>query len=403
MIRNIVLLDGTWNTPRDVTNICKLSRDDSPFGAFIRENPGGVRQNIGYFNGVGTDGFALEKMLGGAAGIGLRGIVQDAYNWVIDHYADDQELYIYGFSRGAYAARALAGLIGACGIPKSKDKGVLDIVRANAKARRADDTSPPTGEHLQKSNRIKLLGVFDTVGSYGVPAGFSGLAPLARYVSLAVFGGFKDTKLGAHVDHALHAIAVDERRRPFTPTFWTIEKGKPHPANIEQVWFPGVHCNVGGGYEKTPQLENLALIWMIARTTALTGLVFDEASIRSTIVQLTDIDGAIPDSAEKYVIDQNFPKPRVMFSSEALAHGYFLDSGDAAEEHVNERVHWSVLAKLGRKCSVYGKADTPYDPPNLKEAMARLGPGLGGRIAAITPEEQALLPKELASLGRVSA
>lgn len=399
MIRNIVLLDGTWNTPHDGSNICKLSTHNA-FKRLIAPRADGVEQRLAYFNGVGTDGLKIEKFLGGAAGIGLRTIVQEAYDWVIDNYRDDQELYIFGFSRGAYAARALAGLIGASGIPKAKDKRLLDIAWTNYRARKADRSgAPATGGDRQTNNRVRLLGVFDTVGSYGVPAGVSGLAPLARYISLAAFG-FHDTRFGGHIGHGLHAIGVDERRRPFTPTFWTVAKGAPQPANVEQTWFPGVHCNVGGGYDDHG-LSDIALIWMIARARALTGLAFDLDAVRAALKP--DIDGEVVDSAKGWAIDQTFPLSRPIFSPSALSHGYFSNAGDAAEEHVNERLHWSVLAKLGRPCRFYGKDGIRYDPPNLKEAAARLGPGFGGRIAAVTAQEEEMLPRELADRARVSA
>lgn len=401
MIRNIVLLDGTWNTPRSNTNISKLSSKAEFLSKLILKEKGGVEQRSEYFDGVGTDGLALEKFLGGAIGIGLRTIVQDAYNWVIDHYQDDQELYIFGFSRGAYAARALAGLIGASGIPKSKDPKLLDIMWTNYRARKAKGAAGPAPlrTDVHPNNRIKLLGVWDTVGSYGVPAGV-GLAALARYLSLAVFG-FQDTKFGGHIDHGLHAIGVDERRRPFTPTFWTIEKGQPHPQNVEQNWFAGVHCNVGGGYDDAG-LSDLTLLWMIARAQALTDLGFDDSAVRSSLKP--NIDGEIYDSAKRWVVDSRFPHPRKMFSPDALSHSYLTNAGDAKEEHINERVHWSVLAKLGRPCSIFGKPGTPYDPPNLPaEFKSGEAAGLAGKIAPVTPQELDLLPPELAALARVSA
>ncbi|CCJ07432.1 Conserved hypothetical protein [Methylocystis sp. SC2] len=95
MIRKIVLLDGTWNTPRDFTNICKKSWDGKVAEKLIPpKGADGVEQNVRYFSGVGAQGF---KIVGGAAGLGLRTIVQDAYNWVVDNYRDDQELYVTDF------------------------------------------------------------------------------------------------------------------------------------------------------------------------------------------------------------------------------------------------------------------------------------------------------------------
>lgn len=98
---------------------------------------------------------------------------------------------------------------------------------------------------LHPDNRVKCLGVWDTVGSYGVPAGI-GLAALARYIALVTLG-FHDTSFGDHVEVGLHAVAIDERRRPFVPTFWTIKKGQHPNGHVEQTWFAGEHGNVGGG------------------------------------------------------------------------------------------------------------------------------------------------------------
>jgi hypothetical protein len=406
MIRNIVLLDGTWNTLRTGTNIAKLSREAEILSRLILPASDGARQEVKYFKGVGTSDDAFQRIIGGAVGIGLRTIVQDAYNWVIDNYHDDQELYIYGFSRGAYAARALAGLIGASGIPKRKDKRLLDIAWTNFQAKKdSRENAPPKGPDVQANNRIKLIGVFDTVGSYGVPAGI-GLAATARYISRAVFG-FKDTHFGNHIDCGLHAIGVDERRRPFTPTFWTVRKGETPPPNVEQTWFAGVHSNVGGGYPDKG-LSDLALTWMIARTRGLTKLGFDLAAAREALKP--SIDGAIYDSSNGWPIDTAFPRHREILAKGAVGHFAMSNANDPNEEHVNERVHWSVLAKLGRECPFYasekpGEAPkiAPYDPVNLREAMKRLGPDLGGAIAPVTPEEMEMFPDDVKGAARLAA
>jgi hypothetical protein len=125
---------------------------------------------------------------------------------------------------------------------------------------------------------VKCVAVWDTVGSYGIPAGL-GLAPLARYFALLALG-FHDTSFGDHVEVGLHAVAVDEHRRPFVPTFWTIPKGKKPKGHVEQTWFAGSHCNVGGGYPDA-RLSDQALVWMIARLQALTGLEFDIDAVKA--------------------------------------------------------------------------------------------------------------------------
>ena len=148
------------------------------------------------------------------------------------------------------------------------------------------------------SRTIKCVAVWDTVGSYGIPAGI-GLAPLARYFTLITLG-FHDTSFGDHIDVGLHAIAVDEHRRPFVPTFWTVTKGQQPRGHVEQTWFAGAHSNVGGGYSQTG-LSDQALVWMIARVRALTNMEFDIAAVRSNTK--ANIAEAVVDSTEGWVID----------------------------------------------------------------------------------------------------
>jgi uncharacterized protein (DUF2235 family) len=304
MKRIIMLIDGTWNEEGkgNDTNIAKLDpnypKDKEAAAPLIKPVAAdGTKQLAFYHDGVGNDPDFVKHWLGGAIGIGLRKIVLDAYQTVATNYERGDEIYILGFSRGAYAARALAGLIGASGIQRSaKPEGfdaMLDAiwnhfrvdpeVRKGAKAansgdQKAIDTYNKVAAEntIDPSPRIKCVGVFDTVGSYGVPAGI-GLAALGRYVTLA-FLGFHDTEIGSHVDVALHAVAVDERRRPFVPTFWTAPKDKLPQTHVEQTWFAGVHCNIGGGYTDAG-LSDQALIWMIARIQALTILVLDIARV----------------------------------------------------------------------------------------------------------------------------
>ena len=235
---------------------------------------------------------------------------------------------------------------------------------------------------IHSGNSIKCVGVFDTVGSYGVPAGI-GLAPLARYFTLATLG-FHDTMFGEHIDIGLHAIAVDERRRPFVPTFWTAPKGQPPRGHVEQTWFAGVHCNVGGGYPDAG-LSDDALIWMIARIQALTGLEFDLQSVK-TVTRSANVNGEIYDSSKGWIIDEIFPHGRSILSPDAIDHGIFFNRANRNDEQTNERIHWSVLKKLGQPCTVYGVGNTPYKPSNMP---ATIPPD---KIADITPEETAIWP-----------
>jgi hypothetical protein len=221
---------------------------------------------------------------------------------------------------------------------------------------------------------VKCVAVWDTVGSYGIPAGF-GLAPLARYVALAELG-FHDTSFGDNVEVGLHAVGVDEHRRPFVPTFWTIAKGLKPKGHVEQTWFAGAHCNVGGGYADSG-LSDQALIWMIARVEALTGLEFNVAAIRSGT--RPNISGAVVDSTVGWPLDHAFPHYRKVLSPVAIHHGYLFNTDDPAEEHINERVHWSVIEKH------QGRAPPLYNPQNLPANIP------DEKIVAITDEERELL------------
>ena len=393
MKRIAVLIDGTWNKEGSGadTNVAKLD-SARKIQAFIKATAAdGTLQHVHYHDGVGTEGDLIQKLLGGFIGLGLKKIIQDVYEFIVADYDAGDELYIVGFSRGAYAARALAGLIGASGIQRKLDANVFEVAWQHYRVAPAVRKQPQTAgssdrktladynmlatkQSFYDTRTITCVGVWDTVGSYGIPAGI-GLAALARYFTLAMLG-FHDTSFGDHVKVGLHAIAVDEHRRPFVPTFWTILKGEKPKGHVEQTWFAGAHSNVGGGYSDSG-LSDEALIWMIARVQALTGLEFDVQAVKSNTKP--NIGGVVVDSAQGWPIDHMFPHYRAILSPIAIHHGYFSNSEDPTEEHINERVHWSVIAKRA------GTAANRYSPPNLPTNIRP------EKIAEITNEERVLL------------
>ena len=395
MKRIVVLIDGTWNkegTGAD-TNVAKLDSGKKTITeAFIKASAtDGIAQHVHYHDGVGSDGDLTQRLLGGAIGLGLKKIIQDVYEAIVSDFVAEDEIYIFGFSRGAYAARALAGLIGASGIQRQKNRDEFEVAwdhyrvapavrqqpqTASAGDRKTLDTYDTLAQRqtFHDTRAIKCVAVWDTVGSYGIPAGI-GLAPLARYFTLVTLG-FHDTSFGEHIEVGLHAVAVDEHRRPFVPTFWTIEKGRQPKGHVEQTWFAGAHCNVGGGYPQSG-LSDEALIWMIARVQALTKLEFDIVAVRAnTNANLAE---AVVDSTKGWVIDHAFPHYRTVLSPVAIQHGYLVNSDDPTEEHINERVHWSVIAKRTNAAAIR------YSPPNLP---INIRPE---QIAEITEEERMLL------------
>ncbi len=389
MKRIIVLIDGTWNkegTTGD-TNVAKLDINS----LIKRRATNGTVQRVHYHDGVGAYGDIFKKILGGAIGLGLKKIVLDCYGFVVDDFEAGDEIYIFGFSRGAYAARALAGLIGASGVARRPNTDLFEIAWQHYRVGPASRQQPQQASSAEwtkiakyksieqagsfhDTRSIKCVAVWDTVGSYGIPAGF-GFAPLARYVAL-IFLGFHDTSFGEHVDVGLHAVAIDEHRRPFVPTFWTIAEGQQPRGHVEQTWFPGAHCNVRGGYPDSG-LSDLTLIWMVARIRALTELEFDLTSVK--INTKPNTGDSVVNSAKGWFLDEHWPHYRPILSPVAIHHGYFFNTPAPNEVHINERVHWSALAKR-ISCTT-----SPYNPPNLPSQIPP------ARIAAITEEEQDLL------------
>ena len=269
-MRLVLCCDGTWNTADQEkqgrpcpTNVIKLAYR-------VAKRPAGMPQVVHYDQGVGT-GNTIDRITGGAFGGGLVGNILDAYRFLIANYHPGDEIFLFGFSRGAFTARSVAGMIRKCGIVKrtSVDRYVpaLDLYRADdvhpddapARAFRAahacDGVESPT---------VRFIGVWDTVGSLGIP--LRGLRGLTQRKHV-----FHDTQLSKTVVTARHALAIDERRAPFAPTIW--DEDKPHPDTV-QMWFAGAHSDVGGGYAE-PGLSDIALEWMLGEAVAA-GLELDE-------------------------------------------------------------------------------------------------------------------------------
>jgi uncharacterized protein (DUF2235 family) len=252
--RIIFCADGTWDDPESATNV---------YGLF-KAIPISSSQIAYYDDGVGSDGTPLEKLTGGAFGDGLFQKIKDGYTKIAHVYDAGDDIFIFGFSRGAYTARSLAGMIAVCGLPSGDfdDNLVNDAFQAyrNKGLRAAFEA-----KYALFDAKIKMVGVWDTVGALGIPAIFGG-------IDQNVYG-FLDTNLHPDVLNAYQALAIDERRQEFPPTLWTLPTPPTPGQTVEQVWFAGVHCDVGGGYPETG-LSDITLSWMIGKATAL-GLQLD--------------------------------------------------------------------------------------------------------------------------------
>ncbi|KAF9465792.1 hypothetical protein BDZ94DRAFT_1159583 [Collybia nuda] len=285
MRRIVVACDGTGQSAsreiKPTTNVIRFCHALSTDFNSTPTNPTPAQQILFYQSGVGTAaGGLVHDAVAEGTGLGIDDNILDAYTFIMNNYIQDDELYIFGFSRGAFTARVLASLIIKLGVFRTK---YLSDFKEAFKAYR---TSPQAWEeHLKKLQTdvehdlatkfvartqkaiIKVVGCWDTVGSVGLPV----VQPIFGFFSgssgvydPSLLGDSSSSTLFARIDNAFHALALDEYRRPFSPTLWYLPDNCG--ANIEQCWFPGVHSNVGGGYADSA-LADIALAWMIERCT----------------------------------------------------------------------------------------------------------------------------------------
>lgn len=257
--RIVFCSDGTWDSPVTHTNVYK----------FFKLLAVGADQMPFYDDGVGANSDPITKFLAGAFGIGLFQKIKEAYTKISQVYEAGDQLFLVGFSRGAYTARSLAGMITACGLPTKNFTDSL-VNTAFQAYRDKDDRArllATLGNYEMGAAKITMVGVWETVGALGIPSVLGGVDPL-KY-------GFLDTSLHSNVLNAYHAISIDEKRSEFPPTLWTSQPASGQ--TIEQVWFSGVHSDVGGGEPSdgagTTSLSDIALAWMINRGAQL-GLQF---------------------------------------------------------------------------------------------------------------------------------
>jgi Uncharacterized alpha/beta hydrolase domain (DUF2235) len=359
--RLAVFLDGTWNVVGDDTNVWRMKSLCAPADAQ------GTAQLVHYDKGV-------SGLFGGLFGDGVDQIITTAYQWLVDTYNAGDEIFLFGFSRGAYTARSLAGFVATCGLLKSGGAlGVNQLYkRYRTRGARTIYELIDAQQHgtLGDASReeilmlkyampipIKLVGVWDTVGDLGVP--------LISYEGVRFWSplGFMTTGLRVPIQHGFHALAVDEHRQAFTPTFWTIRHpsppGAPPPRpleSVEQRWFVGAHANVGGGNE-SDILPQVPLRWLMKKAS-LHGLVFRED------VELDGDETAAPinDSYGEFLYGtyRVFSRP------------YFRPIGapsrqvqGGTESNVNETIDVSVFARWN--------ANGTYRPSNLADWAARYG------------------------------
>jgi hypothetical protein len=303
----------------------------------------GIEQ-VAFFDwGVGTD---RKKMMGGVAGEGINKNIMDCYRFIVHNYKPGDELFFFGFSRAAYTVRSLSGFIRNCGILKREYAHMISdgyklyrnrapskgVSSSHSKAFRSEYSvkEPGTTANKEIPTPVKFLGVWDTVGALGVPIPLIGTLGEEQHV-------FHDTTPSSINKHIRHAVSIDENRKYFEPTPVTPKEG----VDLKEVWFPGVHSDVGGGYRETG-LSDASCEWMRKEATSI-GIQFEPHMKKAFAIDhmgkahnertgfyrverevVRDITGPIHISAkEKYINDPVYRK-----RSKALKHLLEKHDGD---------------------------------------------------------------------------
>lgn len=244
MEKNIIICcDGTGNEyGHNNTNVVKL------YEAIVRnsEQIAFYDPGVGTFSHLGRElGRRVGIWLGKAFGAGLQQNIEDAYRYLMERYQNGDKIFLFGFSRGAYTVRALAGMLHKCGLLQKGSNNLIPYASNIYNKQNNQDIASGFKRTFCHECKPYLIGVWDTVGSMGWFWGKK----------------FFDTTLNEDVSYGYHAISIDEKRKKFPVSLWDEEQKKEHPI-IEQVWFPGVHSDVGGSYTET-ELSDIALKWML--------------------------------------------------------------------------------------------------------------------------------------------
>lgn len=365
-IKNIVICsDGTGNTAIKGrgTNVFKMFEAVDIYGHWTDRTL--TPQIAFYDDGVGTERMKVLKAIGGAFGWGLSRNVKELYAHIARTYNPGDRIFLFGFSRGAFTVRTLAGFIATCGIvdrgPCLTDAELRDkVAKAYSEYRRKYRTffgsrlrqpyEAEKAEEFRKSHavsheehapegkvEIEFIGVWDTVDAVGLP-----FDKLADWINDYVYPfKFTDLRLSPVVKKACHAIAIDDERHTFHPVMWD-ETGEAGD-RIEQVWFPGVHSNVGGGYPKQG-MSLVALYWMMMKA--------NEAKLR-----FVDCDWEL-------IRDHQNCSDKLYDSRAGLAIYYRYkprDIGDiCSRNHIaGPKIHMSIIERIAQGTEGYAPGNIP--------------------------------------------
>ncbi|KAK5655227.1 hypothetical protein OQA88_5794 [Cercophora sp. LCS_1] len=313
---SLTVCEPSFEPPSNVTRISR---------GICRTCSSGRHQIINYFAGVGTTN-TLDQFTGGAFGMGLDSDIREVYNFICTNYVSGDDIILIGFSRGAFTARSVADMIGSIGLltPEGLDRFYrifTDYENMGNKTRSVDDfLIDGLGEYNNSEGQakvrweearmatykaglkrmgytrdtlvdgttpvtIKALGVWDTVGTLGIPP-----APVIGVRGSADQWRFTNTQISGHVENAFQALGLDEQRYAFRPSLW--ERLPGSRTNLKQVWFPGTHANVGGGWYDQ-QLADISLAWMCDQL-ATVGVEFNFERMTGMFLEVLRFSAAHP-------------------------------------------------------------------------------------------------------------
>jgi hypothetical protein len=399
MAKSIFLLaDGTGNAAASPfkTNVWRL------YQAIDQTQPD---QIAFYTDGVGTETFKPLRALGGAFGIGLARNVKELYQFLCRNYVLGDRIYLFGFSRGAFTMRILAGLIMRCGVVKATNEHLLTDYVEHAyseynldAARRATATRwqifglllllpevwqrfrnwimrrpppPPRptgplrfpGIQIQMYPPIDFIGVWDTVDAYGMPIDAIKLAIDKWFCPMTL----ADRNFADGVRRACHALSLDDERPTFRPVLWS--DPVVFPNRLTQVWFAGVHANVGGGYPDDG-LAYVALQWIVEEASRA-GALFLPA-LR------TDADGRVDAHGHQY-------------DSRAGLAGYYRYGPRDVDDLSNDPAHGVTVAQPLVHLAAWERINVrqvAYAPTSFPTRYSLVDiPNGGGALQVLLPRE----------------
>lgn len=315
--RLVICCDGTWDSHKQPTNVEKIVRSIKPYDSDGRHQVLYYDQGIGNYNHI-------DRLIGATLGKGIEQNVLDAYRFIAHNYQSGDEIYCFGASRGAYTARALAGMLHTVGLlPKDQ---LRDLPQAYKHYRRSAKKRNNQEYAQYHRPEIQVMAVWDSIGASGAPI------PLLGRLSKPLVS-FCDNHLSPEIKHAYQALAIDETRAPYQPSLWTGNINADQ--NVEQVWFSGMHADVTGGYNETG-LSDIALSWMIQKVSKL-GLEFDQDYLADS----SNINANIMDKQH-----ESFSLPYRWLEKLGMIRGIRQLNGKNDESAINVSVHETVMQRI---------------------------------------------------------